>query len=52
MNLILSTAIVDLYSKCGALKEATFVFDRMKDRNVITWTAVCYACRISTKWAC
>ncbi|XVF06245.1 hypothetical protein REPUB_Repub06bG0031100 [Reevesia pubescens] len=40
MNLILSTAIVDLYSKCGALKEATFVFERMKDRNVITWTAM------------
>ncbi|XP_017976251.1 PREDICTED: pentatricopeptide repeat-containing protein At3g12770 [Theobroma cacao] len=40
MNLILSTAIVDLYSKCGAVKEATFVFDRMKDRNVITWTAM------------
>ncbi|GLT67861.1 hypothetical protein SLA2020_401390 [Shorea laevis] len=39
-NVILSTAVVDLYSKCGALKEATFVFDRMKDRNVITWTAM------------
>ncbi|GMI65618.1 CHLORORESPIRATORY REDUCTION22 [Hibiscus trionum] len=40
MNLILSTAMVDMYSKCGALKEATFVFDSMKDRNVITWTAM------------
>lgn len=39
-NLILSTAIVDLYSKCGSLKQATFVFNRMKDRNVITWTAM------------
>ncbi|GMI79555.1 CHLORORESPIRATORY REDUCTION22 [Hibiscus trionum] len=39
-NLILCTAMVDLYSKCGALKEATFVFDRMEDRNVITWTAM------------
>jgi pentatricopeptide repeat protein len=39
-NLILSTAIIDLYSKCGALKQASFVFDRMKNRNVITWTAM------------
>ncbi|XP_030957276.1 pentatricopeptide repeat-containing protein At3g12770-like [Quercus lobata] len=39
-NLILSTAILDLYSKCGALKQASFVFDRMKVRNVITWTAM------------
>ncbi|XP_004291994.1 PREDICTED: putative pentatricopeptide repeat-containing protein At5g52630 [Fragaria vesca subsp. vesca] len=40
LNPILSTAIVDLYSKCGAVKKATFVFDRMKQRNVITWTAM------------
>lgn len=40
LNPILSTAIVDLYSKCGAVKQATFVFDRMEERNVITWTAM------------
>ncbi|KAG4123214.1 hypothetical protein ERO13_D11G313200v2 [Gossypium hirsutum] len=40
INVILCTALVDLYSKCGALKEATFMFDRMKNRNVITWTAM------------
>ncbi|KAG6646445.1 pentatricopeptide repeat-containing protein At3g12770-like [Carya illinoinensis] len=39
-DLILSTAIVDLYSKCGALKQASNVFDRMKHRNVVTWTAM------------
>ncbi|XP_015868900.3 pentatricopeptide repeat-containing protein At3g12770-like [Ziziphus jujuba] len=40
LNLIISTAIIDLYSKCGAIEQATFVFDRMKERNVITWTAM------------
>ncbi|PON59705.1 DYW domain containing protein [Parasponia andersonii] len=39
-NVILSTAIIDLYSKCGVLKQATFVFHKMKKRNVITWTAM------------
>ncbi|KAH7571970.1 hypothetical protein JRO89_XS04G0176700 [Xanthoceras sorbifolium] len=40
LNLILCTALVDLYSKCSALKQARFVFDRMNDKNVITWTAM------------
>lgn len=40
LNPIISTAVVDLYSKCGAIEQATFVFDRMKKRNVITWTAM------------
>ncbi|XP_061358541.1 pentatricopeptide repeat-containing protein At3g12770-like [Gastrolobium bilobum] len=39
-NLILSTAIVDMYSKCGATKQATIVFGRMEKRNVVTWTAM------------
>ncbi|XP_042516530.1 pentatricopeptide repeat-containing protein At3g12770-like isoform X1 [Macadamia integrifolia] len=40
LNLIVSTAVVDLYAKCGALKQATFVFNGMKERNVISWTAL------------
>ncbi|XP_010104009.2 pentatricopeptide repeat-containing protein At3g12770 [Morus notabilis] len=40
LNPILSTALVDLYSKCGTLKQATFVFEKMEKRNVITWTAM------------
>jgi len=36
----LSTAIVDMYSKCGAIKEASIVFERMGKKNVITWTAM------------
>ncbi|XP_031256597.1 pentatricopeptide repeat-containing protein At3g12770-like [Pistacia vera] len=40
LNPILCTSMVDLYSKCGALKQAKFVFHGMKERNVITWTAM------------
>lgn len=39
-NLVLSTAIVDMYSKCGAIKQASDVFRTMEKRNVITWTAM------------
>ncbi|XP_057416070.1 pentatricopeptide repeat-containing protein At3g12770-like [Lotus japonicus] len=39
-NLVLSTAIVDMYSKCGSTKQATIAFGRMEKRNVVTWTAM------------
>ncbi|KAL5995975.1 hypothetical protein ACLOJK_026048 [Asimina triloba] len=40
LNLVVSTAIVDMYAKCGALDLAAFVFDRMKGKNVVSWTAL------------
>ncbi|CAK9163390.1 unnamed protein product [Ilex paraguariensis] len=40
LNLILSTALVDLYSKCGAIEQASCVFKCMENKNVITWTAM------------
>lgn len=39
-SLVMSTAFVDMYAKCGVLELAGFVFDRMKERNVISWTAM------------
>ncbi|XP_011659934.2 pentatricopeptide repeat-containing protein DOT4, chloroplastic [Cucumis sativus] len=40
LNLVLPTAIVDLYAKCGSLAYASSVFERMKNKNVISWTAM------------
>nr|KYP42578.1 Pentatricopeptide repeat-containing protein At1g11290 family [Cajanus cajan] len=40
LNLVLPTAIVDMYSKCGAIKQATIVFRRIVKKNVVTWTAM------------
>ncbi|XP_042376995.1 pentatricopeptide repeat-containing protein At2g36730-like [Zingiber officinale] len=39
-NVQLGTAIVNMYAKCGALKCAGQVFDRMLLRNVWTWSAM------------
>ncbi|PIA44639.1 hypothetical protein AQUCO_01700318v1 [Aquilegia coerulea] len=39
-NIIITTALVDLYAKSGALKLASSVFDAMKEKNVISWTAM------------
>ncbi|KAF7847735.1 hypothetical protein BT93_L2680 [Corymbia citriodora subsp. variegata] len=40
LDVILGTALVDLYSKCGALSWALSVFSRTPNKNVITWTAM------------
>ncbi|KAL6055691.1 Pentatricopeptide repeat-containing protein [Balamuthia mandrillaris] len=39
-NVVLSTALIDMYGKCGELEEACKVFQQMKERNVITWNAM------------
>ncbi|XP_031286756.1 pentatricopeptide repeat-containing protein At5g39350-like [Pistacia vera] len=33
-------ALVDMYVRCGNLNEAQVVFDRMSERDVITWTSM------------
>ncbi|CAK7348172.1 unnamed protein product [Dovyalis caffra] len=38
--LVVETALVDLYVKCGSLAYARKVFDRMQERNIITWSAM------------
>uniref|UniRef100_A0A0D9W4U6 DYW domain-containing protein n=1 Tax=Leersia perrieri TaxID=77586 RepID=A0A0D9W4U6_9ORYZ len=39
VSLTLGTALVDMYSKCGAVAAAMEVFDSMGERNVYTWTS-------------
>ncbi|KAK4751146.1 hypothetical protein SAY87_004628 [Trapa incisa] len=40
LNTILTTALIDLYLKCNELQLALRIFQRMQDRNVITWTTL------------
>lgn len=40
LNVELGTVLVDMYAKCGDLKNAYLIFDMMQDRNVISWTAL------------
>lgn len=39
-RLALDTAVVDLYVKCGSLIYATKIFDRMLEKNVISWSTM------------
>ncbi|XP_023515866.1 pentatricopeptide repeat-containing protein At3g18970 [Cucurbita pepo subsp. pepo] len=39
-DVFIGTGLVNMYSKCGCLNSASSVFKQMKQRNVLTWTAM------------
>lgn len=39
-NLHASNALIDLYAKCGSIREARSVFDEMRERSVVSWTSL------------
>ncbi|XP_010264131.1 PREDICTED: pentatricopeptide repeat-containing protein At1g11290, chloroplastic [Nelumbo nucifera] len=39
-NILIETAIIDLYAKCGSLNYARKVFDRMQERNLVSWSTM------------
>lgn len=39
-NLHLRSGLVEAYGKCGCLKNADFVFQQMKERDVVAWTSL------------
>lgn len=42
-DVVVGSALVDMYAKCGCLTMARRVFDSMPNRNVITWNAMILA---------
>ncbi|KAJ7296567.1 hypothetical protein O6H91_Y115100 [Diphasiastrum complanatum] len=39
-NILIESALVDMYAKCGALEESQAVFSRMTTRDVVSWNAL------------
>ncbi|CAO2820584.1 unnamed protein product [Amaranthus hypochondriacus] len=39
-DLIICNALIDMYAKCGSMDEAKEVFDRMKEKDVVSWTSL------------
>ncbi|KAJ7560412.1 hypothetical protein O6H91_04G128400 [Diphasiastrum complanatum] len=37
---ILGNTLVDMYSKCGLIEDARQVFNKLHERNVVSWTAM------------
>lgn len=40
MDTVLGTALVYMYGKCGSLKDAVRVFDRISGQDIVSWTAM------------
>eukprot|EP01018_Ginkgo_biloba_P024979 Gb_30090 [translate_table: standard] len=40
LNVLVGSALIDMYSKCGSVEYARQVFDKMPERNVVTWNAM------------
>ncbi|KAL5991438.1 hypothetical protein ACLOJK_012347 [Asimina triloba] len=47
LNVFLGTTLLDMYAKCGSLKSARLVFEKIHDPNLVSWNAIMhmYACR-------
>lgn len=39
-NLHAANALLDLYAKCGKIREANKVFDEMEEKSVVSWTSL------------
>ncbi|KAI4350448.1 hypothetical protein L6164_004903 [Bauhinia variegata] len=39
-DVFVSSALIDMYSKCGELKDARTLFDEIPKRNVVSWTSM------------
>ncbi|GFP80030.1 pentatricopeptide repeat-containing protein at2g22410 mitochondrial [Phtheirospermum japonicum] len=40
LNVVLGTALVDMYAKCGNIEKALQVFNEVPERNALTYTAI------------
>ncbi|RWV89972.1 hypothetical protein GW17_00047857 [Ensete ventricosum] len=39
-NLVLATALLDMYARCGSLKTARHLFDQMSVKNEVSWNSM------------
>ncbi|KAJ7296677.1 hypothetical protein O6H91_Y107200 [Diphasiastrum complanatum] len=40
VNVYISSALIDMYAKCGSLEKARLVFDKLSKRNIVSWNAM------------
>ena len=39
-NLFIASSLVDMYAKCGNIRTARWIFDRMEQHDMVSWTAM------------
>lgn len=40
LDAVVWSSLCDMYGKCGSIDEARYVFDKTKDRDVVSWTGM------------
>ncbi|XP_021740596.1 pentatricopeptide repeat-containing protein At2g33760-like [Chenopodium quinoa] len=40
LNVVLGTALINMYGRCGNVRKGREVFDVMREKNVVAWTAM------------
>eukprot|EP01018_Ginkgo_biloba_P017187 Gb_23320 [translate_table: standard] len=43
-DVYVGTALVDMYAKCGSIEDARNVFEKMTERNVVSWNTMIAGC--------
>lgn len=49
-SVFVETKLVSMYAKCGYFSDARDVFDKMRVRNLYTWSAMIGACSREQRW--
>eukprot|EP01018_Ginkgo_biloba_P007726 Gb_41233 [translate_table: standard] len=39
-DVFVANALIDMYAKCGSIEKACYLFDKMDQRNAVSWTAM------------
>ncbi|KAL6530432.1 putative pentatricopeptide repeat-containing protein [Orobanche minor] len=42
VNVYVASSVVDMYAKCGSLRDARNMFDEMPEKNVVSWSGMIY----------
>lgn len=50
VNPFVETKLVSMYAKCGSFNDARRVFEKMRERNLFTWSAMIGACCREQRW--
>ncbi|XP_024026813.1 putative pentatricopeptide repeat-containing protein At3g23330 isoform X2 [Morus notabilis] len=43
-NVYIASSLVDMYSKCGNIRIARWIFDRIETHDIVSWTAIIMGC--------